>query len=293
MNKLHQPAMLQEVLNYLAVKPQAWYLDATFGRGGHTQAILEAGGQVLALDCDAQAIEYGETAFADPIKTKQLILVKANFTQMLDVWKAKNLPRFSGILFDFGASTDQLLSNERGFSFQTAAPLDMRMDLSLGVTAADLLQVLSIKQLTALFSSAGGEVQARKIAQAIKTAKKIPTTTGELAELVTKTKHGQRNKLHPATKVFQSLRIAVNTEFANISQALPVALTLLATDGRLVTLSFHEGEDRLVKNFFKDLASQNKLAILTPKPIVPQENEKETNPRARSCKLRAAQKKEG
>lgn len=291
MNKLHQPVMLEEVMTYLEVKPKQWYLDATFGRGGHTEAIIQAKGKVIGLDCDSQAIEYGKEVFSPQIQAGKLILVQANFTQMLNVWKANHLPRLSGVLFDFGASTDQLLSKDRGFSFQNEALLDMRMDLNLGVKAKDLLQFLSVKQLTELFKLAGGETQAHKIALAIKSAPKIPTTTKELADLIAQVKGGQRGKLHPATKVFQSLRIAVNTEFENIKQALPVAFELLAVDGRLVALSFHEGEDRLVKNFFKALAQEKRLEIMTQKPLVPQETEKKVNPRARSGKLRAAWKK--
>jgi len=290
MNKLHIPAMLQEVMLYLDVKPNHWYLDATFGRGGHTASILEASGNVLAIDCDTQAIEYGTHFFNQAIQQKKLILTKANFVQTAKIWKAHCLPRLSGALFDFGASTDQLLSDARGFSFQNDAPLDMRMDLDLGVTAADLLNVLSAKQLANLFYQAGGENQAKKIALAIKSAKTIPNTTKQLADLVSKVKGTQRGKLHPATKVFQSLRIAVNTELENIKQALPTVFEILTVGGNLVTLSFHEGEDGLVKNFFKTLEKNNQLKILTPKPITPQESEVNINHKARSTKLRAGEK---
>lgn len=290
MNKIHQPAMLVEVMQHLNVLSDHWYLDATFGRGGHTEAILQAGGKVLALDCDQEAVEYGRETFKNEVKSGRLILVKSNFTQLEQVAKANNLSRFSGILFDFGASSDQLLAPHRGFSFQANSSLDMRMDQELGVTAADLLNVLSVKQLTNLFRDLGGEIQAHAIAKAIKEQPEVPKTTEQLAKLVSQVKKVRNGKIHPATKVFQALRIAVNTELDNIEAGIPEAFKLLESRGRLVTLSFHEGEDRIAKTIFRYLKDKGLVNILTTKPIGPSNQEQMENPRARSCSLRAIER---
>ncbi len=287
MQKIHQPAMLKETIENLNIQPNHWYLDATFGRGGHTEAILNAGGKVLALDCDQDAIEYGRQALAQPIANNQLILVKSNFIHAEQVMKANHLSRLSGALFDFGASSDQLLAPNRGFSFQHESALDMRMDQELGVSAADLIQVLSAQQLTNLFRSAGGETQAGAIAKAIKTAPNPIKTTKQLVELIENLNRHKRGKLHPATKVFQALRIAVNCELDNIEQALPKVSELLESKGRMVCLAFHQGEDKIVKNFFAELTKLGQAKLLTPKPLTPSSQEISDNPRSRSTKLRA------
>lgn len=286
----HRPVMLREALAELAVVPDEWYLDATFGSGGHSEAILAAGGQVLALDWDLEAIERAETSFAPAFASGCLRLERENFSQ-LESLAQQVLPgvKFAGILFDFGTSSEQLLSDSRGFSFQTESALDMRMDTRLGVRAADLLAVLTVKQLTQLFQEYGGESEAHRLARAIKTSAEPIETTQQLANLVTRVKR-QPTSLHPATKVFQALRIAVNTELDNITAALPQALGLLKTGGRLVTISFHEGEDGLVKHFFKLWAEHDLVTILTKKPLTPNQDELRENPRARSSKLRSVKK---
>ena len=287
MQKIHQPAMLKETVELLNIQPNQWYLDATFGRGGHTEAILKAGGKVLALDCDQDAIEYGRQALAEPIADTHLILVKSNFIHAEQVMKANHLSRFSGALFDFGASSDQLLAPNRGFSFQHDSALDMRMDQELGVSAADLIQVLSVKQLTNLFRSAGGENQAGVFAKAIKSAPIPIKTTKQLVELIENLNHHKRGKLHPATKVFQALRIAVNCELDNIEQTLPKVSKLVEPKGRMVCLSFHQGEDKIVKTFFAEITKLGQAQLLTPKPLTPSNLEVAQNPRSRSTKLRA------
>jgi len=291
---LHQPVMLEQVLEWLKIRPDQWYLDATFGRGGHTRAILQQKGQVVALDFDSEAIKYGKEHYQHFIQTGKLILIRRNFDQLqktLGNLRKKNIVhQVSAILFDFGTSVDQLKSKERGFSFATKAPLDMRMDQKLGVTAADLLNLLSEKQLSHLFWQFGGEKQARSIARAIKKATKPLTTTEELASLIIKVKGQQRGKLHPATKVFQALRIAVNTELDNIAAALPQAIEVLPTKGRLLAISFHEGEDKLVKQAFKTWQTENRGKMLTKKPLTPTAGQVDNNPRARSAKLRVFEK---
>jgi 16S rRNA (cytosine1402-N4)-methyltransferase len=299
-SKQHQPVLLEETVNFLAIKKSQHYLDATFGRGGHTQAILDRGGLVIALDFDQEAIEAGQKKFAQEIEHNKLTLIKENFKNLSAV--IENLRKtqeinLAGILFDFGTSTEQLTSTERGFSFNAgeADILDMRMDQDLGVKAGDLLIVLSEKQLTQVLAEYGGEKQARQIARAVnKIKKEAPNSlkyTKTLLEIIERVKGRRSRKIHPATKTFQALRIAVNDELNNIKLALPAAFQLLkdseTLDKRLVCISFHEGEDRLVKSFFRKKSDQHLAKLLSKKAIMPTSQELANNPRARSAKLRA------
>lgn len=298
----HQPVLLKEALEYLQVKPGGIYLDATLGDGGHTQAILEKGASVIAIDQDPQALKRAsarlQSACPDinikldvklpvtQVEPKTCLLIRSNFANLDQL---VNLP-IDGILFDLGVSTLQILMPERGFTFQSEGPLDMRMDPDLGVTAADLLMALSQKELTRLLLELGDETFAAKIARKIvKVRQRTPiVTTTQLADLVARIKpHG---KIHPATKTFQALRMAVNQERYSLIQALPQALGLLKKQGRLVIISFHSGEDRLVKHFLKEQAESNNLEILTSKPVKPTVLEINQNHKARSAKLRAAAK---
>ncbi len=289
--------MVSEVIDYLQVEADNWYVDATFGRGGHTRAILEQGGYVIAFDVDQEAIEYGRQAFAQDIQAQKLVLIRSNFSHLeAEINKFQShqaeAAAITGILFDFGTSLDQIRAPHRGFSFdEPDAPLDMRMDQDLGVTASDLLTVLSVKQLIALFKDYGGEIHAKKIAQAIDKYRKPDRsrkieTVGQLVKIVTETVQ-RKSHLHPATKVFQALRIVVNDELNSIEQALPQALNILENQGRIITIAFHEGEDRLVKHQFKAWTETGQGQILTPKPIQPKPSEINNNPSARSAKLRA------
>ncbi len=299
-NKQHQAVLLQEALDLLAVKKGQHYLDATFGRGGHSQAILNQGGLVIGLDFDQEAIQQAQENFRQEIAQKKLILIQENFKELSAVLenlqKTENI-ELAGILFDFGTSSEQLTSGERGFSFNAdpKATLDMRMNQDLGVSAADLLVVLSEKQLASVLFEFGGERHSRQIAKAVARVKKEAPNSlqyvGTLLSIVEQVKGERAGKLHPATKTFQALRIAVNDELNNIQKALPAAFTSLqaspAIDKRLVCISFHEGEDRLVKTFFREQANQNLAKLLTKKAIVPSCEELKINPRARSAKLRA------
>ncbi len=298
---LHQPVLLEKTIDLLQVEPDAWYVDATFGRGGHTQTILDRQAKVMALDFDEEAVAYAQKSFAQEIEQGRLIIACANFSNLKTEIKnfqsnqAETDP-ILGVLFDFGTSLDQIKAPHRGFSFDyPEAKLDMRMDQSLGITASDLLTVLSVKQMTELFRNYGGEVHAKKIAQAIddyrgKARTKRIETVGELLEVafkdIPRTSH-----LHPATKVFQALRIAVNDELANIEKALPQALEILASDGRIVTIAFHQGEDAIVKHQFKQWQEEERGAVITKKPLTPAEEKVEQNPSARSAKLRCFVKK--
>lgn len=295
MNSSHITVFLNQAIELLKVQKDNWYLDATFGSGGHTKKILDLGGKVLSLDFDQQAIKAGHLNFANEIEEKRLILVQSNFNQMDQVVNKVGLEgKISGVLFDFGTSTNQLMSEERGFSFFGEGELDMRMDLSLGVKAKDLLALLSEKQLADVFFEYGGEQEAKKIArQIVKNRKmgKFIQTTKDLTELIERCKT-IRGKTHPATKVFQALRILVNDEMTNISLALPLSLRVANDHARIVAISFHEGEDRQVKVAFKNWEERGDGQIITKKAIEPDFEEVTNNPRSRSAKLRAFEKNE-
>jgi 16S rRNA (cytosine1402-N4)-methyltransferase len=282
--------MPTEVLTALNPQPGMTIIDGTFGRGGHTRLILKTGAKVIGLDHDQDAIAFGQEAFAEELATGQLHLVRANFTELAKVLKQVSVETVNGILLDLGASTDQLLSQTRGFSFQGSTALDMRMDDRLGVTAADLLAILPEKQLAELFITYGGEEQARSIAKtlAYSRTKQPIKTTDQLVAIIERVKGPQRGPRHPATKIFQALRIAVNTELDNATQALPTAFQVLAPQGILTVLSFHDGEDRIVKQFMKK-QELTKLGIMS-EPQLPSEKEVAHNPKARSAKLRILKK---
>lgn len=291
MTNIHKPVLLNQAIDWLDVKPKQWYIDATFGRGGHTHAILAKGGFVIALDIDDEAISWGKQHFAKQIENGQFILINCNFEDISNqVWPILNKldqRSIAGCLFDFGTSTPQLTSTSRGFSFQGDGPLDMRMDKNLGVTAADLLQVLGEKQLIQVLREFGGEHHATSIAKAIvKQRQKQPiTTTTQLSTLISNLLP-KRGHLHPATKTFQALRIAVNRELDVIQPGLQGAFALLAGGGRIVTIAFHEGEDRIAKQLFRDWENRGLGKKLTKKPITADADETETNPNSRSAKLR-------
>lgn len=287
--------MSQDAIRELHLKSGDWCIDATFGSGGHTQLLLDAGVSVIGFDFDQNAIDRGSENFASYIKKNQLILIRENFSQISNevekLIEEKKINQVSGALFDFGTSTEQLMDSSRGFSFEGEGPLDMRLDDRLGVTAADLLAVLSEKDLIYIFKEFGGEREAKSITKAIiKIRSEQPiTTTKELSDLVSKVKK-QKTKLHPATKVFQALRIIVNDEIANIETAIPQVIELIREKGRIVTIAFHQGEDRVVKNIFRDAQQEHKGKMLYKKPLVPSELEVKNNPRSRSAKMRVFEK---
>ena len=290
---LHKPVLLKQSMEALEVTKGKWYIDGTFGRGGHTQAILNLGGNVIAFDVDQEAIEYGQINFTKYLSEQRLILVRENFNKLTELKQWFDQRPISGIIFDFGTSVDQLKDGQRGFSFDSDCELDMRMDTRLGVKAKDLLAILPENQLAQLFWTEGGENKSKQIAREICRVRKSQpiSTTAQLVAVVNKVKRERTGKLHPATKVFQALRIATNMEMQNIREALPQALELLQTEGRIVTISFHEGEDRIVKQTFRQWEEQQRGKVLTPKPITPSQEEQHTNPRSRSAKLRIFIKK--
>jgi len=308
MQSYHTSVLVKEVLAYLAVKDGRKYIDATLGGGGHTEAILTLGGRVLGLDVDEEALQYVQRKFRpqddQPVAEKSknekvkigqdVTLARGNFRDIDRIAGENGFREVSGIVFDLGVSSHQLDTAERGFSFQKAGPLDMRMDRRLHVKASDLINGLTKQELAELFYKLGEEYRSREVAQAIVAAreKKPIKTTEELEKIVRHalggrfSRGGRETSLHPATKVFQALRIVVNDELHSLEEALPKAVRLLEDRGRLVVISFHSLEDRLVKNTFKAFANEGLGTILTEKPITASVQERAENIRSRSAKLR-------
>jgi 16S rRNA (cytosine1402-N4)-methyltransferase len=287
---MHVSVLLDSAIDYLAIRPDGTYVDATFGAGGHSMAILSHlhTGRLIALDADPDAIARAQ-AITDPSFT----FVHANFSELRRVLNDCGVEQVDGVLFDLGVSSMQLDNAERGFSFRDSAPLDMRMNPYHGRSAYDILATASERELADIFFNYGEERAARRIAHAIverRTAGKLPKTTFEFAQFVSGVVHrpGKRERIHPATRVFQALRIAVNNELDVLRDGLVAAVDTLRTGGRIVAISFHSLEDRIVKHAFKGDA---RLEILTKKPLAPDAREMAENPRARSAKLRAAQRK--
>lgn len=299
----HYPVMLKEAVEILSPADGLEYLDCTFGGGGHTRAILESADcRLTAIDRDPAAISRAEEVkkeFPDRFK-----FVSANFSEICNLQTDGG---YAGIFFDFGVSSFQLDQSERGFSFMRDGALDMRMNPSAGYTALELIESLSEYELGKILREYGEEPRFMKIARAVKVAANAHaiSTTRELAEVVAKAAPASpREKIHPATRTFQALRIAVNDELGEIERALPAAFELLAKGGVLAAISFHSLEDRIVKKFFKKVAGlpqdrfdhsfvqdRVKLAtLITRKPILPSDAEISENPRSRSAKLRAVKK---
>jgi len=290
----HKPVLLKEAIEFLNVRAGEKYIDATVGGGGHSAAILKAQGEVLGIDCDPEAIKSAREYLSSACPNTSWQLARGNFKDLKDIAIAYGFTPVAGILFDLGVSSYQLETAERGFSFNLEGPLDMRMDPALKVTAADLVNGLTQTELGELFFKFGEERYARRIARAICRERQLKpiTTCDELARIILRVRRrGRFDRTHPATRCFQALRIAVNDELNNLKAALPQALKMLKPAGRLVVISFHSLEDRIVKNFLKLAAGEGKLEILTKKPIRPTAEEIKTNPRSRSAKLRAGEKK--
>lgn len=286
--KEHVSVLYGPSLEYLAIRPDGIYVDATFGAGGHSRGILErlTTGRLIAFDADpsAQQLLPDHPAFT---------FIPDNFRNLASVLDDLNVPLIDGALFDLGVSSMQFDQAQRGFSFRESAPLDMRMNPHAGRSAYDILSTASETELADIFFYYGQERAARKIARVIvhrRTQGKLPDTTTEFAALISGLMHrkGMREKIHPATRVFQALRIAVNDELDALKDGLHATVGRLRTAGRVVVISFHSLEDRIVKTTFRDDA---RLDVITRKPITASEEELAANPRARSAKLRAAQRK--
>ena len=258
MEEGHLPVLADEVIEMLAPAPGSLHIDATLGGGGHTERILEAAnpdGRLLGLDADPAAIARVRARLG-PLYGDRLVLRQANFRELAEVAPAAGFGAVDGALFDLGLSSFQLADRERGFGFRAGGPLDMRFDTSPGVPASELLASLDTAELTALFRRYGEEPKAPRIARAIVDARRVaPIATAEelaaLVERVLPPNPRQPRRTHPATRVFQALRIAVNEELDALQAGLAAALDLLRPGGRLVVLSYHSLEDRIVKRFFQ------------------------------------------
>ena len=312
MEEGHLPVLADEVIEMLAPAPGSLHIDATLGGGGHTERILEAAnpdGRLLGLDADPAAIARVQARLG-PVYGDRLILRQANFRELAEVAPAAGFGAVDGALFDLGLSSFQLADRERGFGFRTGGPLDMRFDTSRGVPASELLASLDTAELTALFRRYGEEPKAPRIARAIVDARRVaPIATAEelaaLVERVLPPNPRQPRRTHPATRVFQALRIAVNEELDALQAGLAAALDLLRPGGRLVVLSYHSLEDRIVKRFFQAerrgcicppelpvcVCGRNpRLRLVTSPSLTPTDAEIAINPRARSARLRAAER---
>jgi len=287
-NQLHTPVMLKEVTKYLNPKPGKKYLDATLGYGGHTLSLLEQGATVVGIDQDADMLELAYTRITESGFTNNFTPMHSSFASALSGDRFAD-HSFDGILFDLGASSYQFDTPQRGFSFRFDAPLDMRMNKDLAVTARDLVNGLGKNELVNLFKTLGEEHAATKIATAICERRKIKSieTTLKLAKLIERTipKYG---KIHPATKVFQSLRMAVNSEREELKAALPSALSKLTRGGVLAAISFHSLEEQIILEFFQNHLLA--ITLLTPSPLTPSSQEIISNARSRSAKLRVGEK---
>lgn len=308
MGEQHIPVLYRETIEALKPKDGARYVDCTVGAGGHAVGLLEAAGpnaHLLAMDADPDALAVARQVLAP--SAGQVVLVNVNFSHLAETAAGAGFVPADGVLFDLGMSSIQLDRSPRGFSFQREAPLDMRFDPRQPVTAADMVNSASEVELRKMLYEYGNERNAPRITRAIlrrRAQKRIETTT-DLVETVVEAAGGHRGGIHPATRTFQALRIAVNSELESLRSALPQAVEILARGGRLAVISFHSLEDRIVKEFMRREASdcicppslpvcvcgkQPTLRLVSRKPITPGPLELQRNPRARSAKLRVAEK---
>jgi 16S rRNA (cytosine1402-N4)-methyltransferase len=301
----HEPVMMPEIMQALNVQPGGRYIDGTLGEGGHSREILRAadpGGQVLGLDADAEAItvaterlaEYGESFRA----------VNVNFRDIRATALQYEFVPVHGVFFDLGVSSLQLDRESRGFSFRRADPLDMRFSFDQQITAADIVNRYAESELADIIFHLGEDRAARRIARAIVRSRPILTSL-ELAEVIEKVNPRRGKRTHPATQTFQAIRIAVNDELSALETALEQAVSLLGQGGRMAVISYHSLEDRIVKNFVRKQASDcicppgtpacrcdhlATLKVITRRPLIPTDAETASNPRARSAKLRVAER---
>jgi 16S rRNA (cytosine1402-N4)-methyltransferase len=300
----HIPVLYHELLQLLRPQPDGRYLDATLGVGGHTAGILQASaptGRVLAFDRDPEAIAFARRQLAS--YGDRVTYVNASYAEMGRLAPAKGFAALDGILFDLGLSSRQLESAERGFSFMKDGPLDMRFDPTKGETAADLINNLSEAELADIFWKYGEERRSRRLARAIVNNRPF-ISTRQLADLMAAQVKG-RERIHPATRIFQALRIATNRELEAVETGIPAAIDLLKPGGRIAVISFHSLEDRFVKQLFRRLSQgctcppkqpictcggTATLRLVTRKAVKASEAEIEQNPRSRSARLRAAEK---
>jgi 16S rRNA (cytosine1402-N4)-methyltransferase len=293
--QVHVPVLLEDALEYLNVRPGGVYVDATLGLAGHSSAIarkLGKAGKLICFDRDPEAMakakaRMDEVAAELGDQMPKVVYVPRAFSEASQEIKPGSI---DGLLADFGVSSLQLDEAHRGFSFRSDGPLDMRMDTRSGETAGQVVNEENENELADLIYEFGEERRSRKIARAIVRARPI-TTTAELARVISAAAPSMKgDKIHPATRTFQAIRIRVNNELGEIQSLLKSAGSLLRKNGRLVLISFHSLEDRLVKDAFKEAKDAKIFEVLTKKPVIADEEEQRRNPRSRSAKMRAAQK---
>jgi len=283
--------MLDEVIHYLDPKPGKRFIDATLGYAGHSLELLKAGAEVVGIDRDEDLLQIAIERITKAGYIKQFTPAYTAFSEALDKDKNIIVGKFDGILFDLGVSSYQLDTPERGFSFRFDAPLDMRMDKKLAVTASDLLNGLGKNELVELFTTLGEEGNAKRIVNEIcaRRLKQKIESTEELANLIISVV-GRSRGIHPATKVFQALRMAVNSERLELKAALPSALSYMKEGGVMITISFHSLEDRIVKQWMNDAESAGQIELLVNGVVEPGTAEVAKNPRSRSAKLRVCRR---
>jgi len=302
---VHKPVLLNEVIEALHPQPGKRYVDCTLGGGGHAEAIMTRivpGGQLLGIDADPKAIELSENRLVEYIQNT--ILVNDNFLNLKTICRENDFLPVQGILFDLGLSSAQLDDAERGFSFQQYGPLDMRFDPNQEFTAADIVNTFSEEKLAEIIKTYGEERYSKRIARHIVSSRPINSTL-QLVDAIEEATRGYRDKIHPATRTFMALRIYINHELENLSAALKQTINCLDHQGRLVVISYHSLEDRIVKQFMLTeskgcICSPNipvcqcrheaSLKIISRKVITPSIEEIKFNPRSRSAKLRAAER---
>jgi len=305
-NLSHEPVLLEEIIHALHPASPGLYVDGTVGAGGHARGLLEASapnGQVLGLDIDPQALALARDNLAP--YGPRVTLRQTSYRSLHQAMGSVGWPAADGIMLDLGVSSMQLEAPERGFSFRHEGPLDMRFDADAGLSAADMVNTVPEAELADILFRYGEERHAKRIARMIVAARPLSTTT-ELAAIVARAYRG-RTRIHPATRTFQALRIVVNDELTSLQQGLPQAMDSLRPGGRLAVISFHSLEDRVVKTFMRQgrgapswprdpglhplpESHESSLKEVTRRPIVPSEEEIQRNPRARSAKLRVAEK---
>lgn len=301
----HAPVLLEETVHYLTVQPGGRYVDCTVGGGGHAAAIMEAaspGGLLLGLDADPKALQAAARSLAR--FGNSVLLVESNFRELRRVCQEHNFVPVHGVLMDLGVSSFQLVDAERGFSFQVEAPLDMRFNPAQTLTASQIVNEYAEADLADVIWRYGEEPASRRIARAIVRARPLSTTTA-LAAVISRALPGPRRRIHPATRTFQAIRIAVNDELAALSEALEQARDVLGHGGRLVVIAFHSLEDRIVKQFLQResrdcicppetpvcvCGHKATMTTLTKRAVSPGTGEIASNPRSRSAHLRAAEK---
>lgn len=303
MNDYHISVFLNEALELLQVKKNKKYIDATLGGGGHTFEILKRGGLVLGIDLDTDALDYvrenwKKISFEKKIDEENLTLKKGNFRNVEEIARLNGFEKADGIIYDLGISSSQIDRGEKGFSYLKEGPLDMRMDKESPVKASDLVNILEKGELYEIFLRLGQEHRARAISDSIIRTRRIRAiqTTSDLMDVIREALKIKSKNLSPfvkakiGKKVFQALRIAVNSEFENLRETLPQAVRLLDKKGRIVVITFHSIEDGIVKHKFLEFEKEGLGRIITKKPLVPALEEINRNSRSKSAKLRVFEK---